>query len=133
MPRDLSGQAGNPTSWIQDNYETLMSMTDPDEIVNFVVDGVRPLVGRSFSDKNFRKLVNDIGRAAEKGRQSLQFYLTNYLLAGSGMSPRAVEDTQSIASMISEDIDDPTLRLTYRQQQLKRLVESYGYSVTLVQ
>lgn len=127
--RDLSQQGGNPTSELQKNYEVLMGINDPDELAQAAVQVVRPLVGRGFSEKNYTKFMQNLEQAQQRGVQGLQKFLTNYILKGSGLGVESKE--AAVASMLTEDVDDP-IELTPYQQHLKALVESYGYHVALL-
>lgn len=128
--RDLSQQAGNPTHGIQQHYHELMAITDPDELRQAAIDVVTPYVGKSMSQANFRKFMMNLDRSAQRGVTDIQRFISNFLLSGSGLgvSESAVA---AIAGLITEDIDD-AVQLTEHQQQLKLMVESYGFNVVVL-
>ena len=120
MMHDLTQQKNNPTRWIQDNYQQLMSIQDPQELASFVLQGVQPMIGHGFSAANFKKMQLTI-RKLSGNLVALKQYLSNYLLSGAGLA--AIESEQyAIASMIAEDCE--VVRLSQYQMSLKRLVES---------
>jgi len=127
--RDLSGQAGNSTSALQANYEELMSIQDPEELMYRALEIVEPLVGRGISERNWAKFQNMVNSASRKGLLGLQFMLSNYILSGSGLSVdqggRFGESTEvsQIADIITEDAGIFN-ELAPHQQYLKHLVES---------
>lgn len=138
--RDLSQQAGNPTHAIQQSYHQLMAIQDPQELQQAALELVKPMVGRGISDQNFRKFVQRLNVAAQRGIQGMQKYLSDFMLAGSGMGviggggrqmARESLDIATIANLITEDADI-IADYTPAQLQLKQLVESYGYRVRLL-
>lgn len=131
VPRDHSKKPGNPTSALQAQYQQLMTIQDPDELAQTALEIVQPLVGSGMSEQNFRKFKINLQDAAQRGLVGLQGFLSNYILAGSGLSvgrggrggPREAAEVAQIASMISEDVND-IRKLTPQQEYLKNLVES---------
>jgi len=127
--RDLSGQGGNSTSALQAHYEELMSIQDPEELMQRALEIVEPLVGRGVSERNWAKFQNMINSAAQRGLTGLQFMLSNYILSGSGLSVdqggRFGESTEvsQIADIITEDAGIFN-ELAPHQQYLKHLIES---------
>ena len=125
--RDLSQQEMNPTRWIQDHLQELGQYEEQDDargMVQFVLDGVKPLIGKGFSAQNFKKMQMTLQRELHNGRSArdiLVGYLNNYFLKGSGLGMES-NAQDAIATMISED-NEP-IKLTQRQMQLKRLIES---------
>lgn len=120
--RDLSKQAGNPTSELQAHYQRLMSIQDPVELADAAVQVVEPLVGKAMSVDNYNKFLTRLKQAGQRGLVGVQKYVSDFILRGSGLG--VVEDvTSAIASVITEDVDDP-IELTRHQRQLKALVES---------
>lgn len=126
-PRDLSGQEGNPTWAIQQNYDALMSITDPEQLKQAAIDLVKPYVGQAMSENNWRKFMMAIERT--RTIQEIQFFLTNFLLKGSqlGVLRNSVE---GIANFITEDIDQMRQRFTPEQAVLVEMVGRYGFQVT---
>lgn len=124
--RDMSGNPGNPTSELQKAYSQLMTITDPDQLVEAAVGIVKPLIGRGFSEKNFRLFMQNIEQSKRRGLESIQSFLSNYILRGSGLGVESKE--HAIASVLTEDIDD-YIELTPYQQSLKAMVESHGFHV----
>ena len=127
---DLTARTGNPSSWIQEHYQELMAITDPHELAETAIAGMRAMVGRGFSEPNFRKLLIALQQSERKGLVAVQKYLTNFMLAGAGM--RTEDDARlAIATMITEDVEP--IQLSPQQRDLKKLVESYGYSVAMIE
>lgn len=140
--RDLSQQQGNPTSALQAAYRDLMAIQDPQELMEKAINTIKPLVGRGMSELNYKKFMQNIQGAAQKGVQEIQKFLSNYVLAGSGLSTGAGrrgsrgmgEDVVSaIASFITEDRND-VVQLNKYQRDLKLMVETYGrFNVVVVE
>jgi len=129
--RDFSGKDGNPTNALQNAYQQLMVLQDPDELMDAAIQIVQPLVGKGMSELNYQKFMQNIQGAARKGVAGLQGFLTNYILAGSGMST-GESKVSAIASMLTEDVNNIHI-LTPYQQSLKTLVESNtNFNVCLV-
>lgn len=129
--RDLSKQSSNPTSELQKSYQQLMAIEDPEELMKAAISVVEPLVGSGISETNYRKFINDIRNAARKGTNGIQFFLSNYILKGSGLGVD-LNSIQSIASYITEDANE-ICKLTPQQQYLKNLVESCTkFNVSLI-
>lgn len=128
--RDLSAQAGNPTSEIQKHYSELMAIQDPEELIQAADALVQPLIGHGFSQPNYQKFVANLQQAARRGLVGLQSFLSNYMLKGSGLGVRESTDIDAIATFLCEDTN--TVRLTKRQIELKTLVESAGFKVVLL-
>lgn len=126
--RDLSGKSRNPTAELQKAYSHLMSIQDPEELMRAAVGIVKPLVGTGLSEKNYQKFMTNLQQSAQRGLEGLQFFLSNYILSGSGMSVESREN--AVASLLSEDVNE-VRRLTTHERQLKAMVESYGYYVAI--
>lgn len=119
--RDLTQQENNPSRWIQDHYQEIVHMQDPQELLRFVLNGVQPMVSHGFG-RNYKKFEITLKRlAAEQDALGMHRYLTNFMLAGTGLGVSEGIQT-GIASMISEDVNE--VRLTRQQLLLKILVES---------
>lgn len=126
--RDLSATAGNPTHGIEQSYQQLMSITDPDELKQAAIQLADQYRGHGMSDGNYRKFMMNLEQAYRRGLTGLQMFLSNYMLKGSGLG--VVESAEdAIASFLTEST---CIRLTKRQYELKRLVESYGFNVAVV-
>lgn len=131
-PRDLSAQAGNPTSEIQKHYSELMAIQDPDELIQAADTLVQPLIGHGFSPNNYKKFTMDLQQAARRGLLGIQSFLSNYMLKGSGLGVAESNEIGAIASLICEDTN--SVKLSKRQIELKRLVENVGgFSVALLE
>lgn len=128
--RDLSAQAGNPTSEIQKHYTELMAIQDPEELIQAADSLVQPLIGHGFSENNYRKFAMNLQQAARRGLTGVQMFLNNYLLKGSGLGVQESTEIDAIATFLCEDTN--TVRLTKRQIELKTLVESAGFKVVLL-
>lgn len=120
--RDLSQQEGNPTRALQDAYQQLMAIQDPQEMMDAAIQVVQPLVGRGMSEQNYKKFMQNLQGSARRGLVGIQSFLSNYILKGSGMGA-TLEAAESVASFITEDVNE-VCNLTPRQQYLKTLVES---------
>lgn len=130
MPRDLSQQAGNPTHGIEQHYTRLMDIQDPDLLQQEAMSIVQSYAeSGGISERNLRKF-NFTMQKLSGNLPKIQQYLTNFLLAGSGL---AVESNEmaAVVSFITESTDP--IKLTVRQVRLKLLVESCGYKVRLAQ
>lgn len=121
----------NPSKLIHDNYTTLMSISDPVELKNAIINMVKPTVNHGFSVKNYQSFIKNLESSAVKGLQSIQFFLTNFMLKGGGLGV-AESKIDSIASLINEDTT-VQVSLTPYQRKLKLLVESYGYNVVIAE
>ena len=129
--RDLSQQGGNPTSALQAAYEQLMSIQDPEEMMDAAIQVVQPLVGSGMSEQNYQKFVQQLQGSSRKGLVGVMGFLSNYILKGSGLGV-GMEAAESVASFITEDVNE-TYSLTPQQQYLKTLVESNtSFSVVLI-
>ncbi len=81
MTRDLTSQAGNPASRIQATYQDLMAVADIDTLKVKALD----LIGQGgVSAKNAAKFKQVV--VGEQRIDRLRSYLTNYMLAGAGLS-----------------------------------------------
>lgn len=129
---DLSNSGRNSTSELQAHYQRLMAIADQDELKRASIDLLSNLVGRGLSEKNFRTFCSRIGKC--RNLQDMQFYITQYILAGSGNAVvgnqsrlRAYESRiDAIASFI---VEDSMVELTDHEASWKELVESYGFYV----
>lgn len=135
MPRipkpqtDLSQREGNPTHAIQQHYQELMAIDDVDLLKQKALEIVQPLVGHGMSTSNYQKFMMNLNRSATAGLAKLQYFLSNFMLAGSGLRAES-NSMRAIAGLISEDINEPII-LTPEQRRLKRLVESHGFYVCM--
>ena len=120
--KDLSKISGNPTSALQDAYAKLMSIDDPQELYDAAIAIVKPLVGSGVSEANYRKFENTLYKNAERGVDELKYYLSMYILNGSGMGVES-NNIKAMASFITEDCDE-IVDLTEEQLRLQKLVES---------
>jgi len=133
MPRprkpkiDLTQQKGNPSSAIEKAYGDLMGIQDVNELKQAAVNLVQPFVGKGFSPTNWKKF--QLAMAKARSTMDVQRYLTNFMLAGGGMSV-GEDRIAALASVITEDTHK-TVRLTTRQRRLKTLAESYGWPVVV--
>lgn len=124
---DLSQANGdNPTKWIQRHLTELGEIAatgDTRLLVQTILDGVRPLVGRGFSEANYRKMKLTLEQLARKqsAMRILTGYINNYHLRGSGLGMES-NCQAAIASMITESFEP--VQLTPHQAFLKALVES---------
>lgn len=86
MPRDLSLQDdGNPTRKLQEAYASLMAEPDADALRVKVLALVKE---SKISAKNLQKFDHTVRGISTL--EKLQFYVTNYILAGSGMSTGSI-------------------------------------------
>lgn len=137
--RDLSQQTGNLTHALTTNYQRIMAAMSPQEMVEVALEVVRPTVGHGTSTDNFKKLEIALRQAERKGLVAVQHTITNFMLAGQGLSvgrgqhpTRESAEIDQIASMITEDIWT-NKKWTDRQLALKELVESCtNFKVMLV-
>ncbi len=84
MAADLTRIAGNPASRIQDRYQELMGIECVDKLRKTALE----IVGQGgISKKNHEKFVAVV--VGEEKIGELRKYLTNFLLAGAGMSTGA--------------------------------------------
>jgi len=133
---ELTTQQGNPANAIKSVYPQLMAIDDTNELVQFALQTVEPLVGHGMSPANYAKFVKNLEASSKKGVTDVKFFLTNFLLAADNQSvinpggPRVFKNSiEAIAACIAEDLSDPYLNqvevLTPRQQELKFLIESH--------
>lgn len=121
--RDLSGQDGNPTSALQAHFEQIMSLEDPEEMVEMAISIVKPLVGKGMSEKNYNTFLKNLHKSAQRGIVSIQHCISNFILKGSGLG--VIENRISaIANIITED-SDIFANLNETQQYLKELIENH--------
>ena len=131
MP-DLSQQEGNPTSYIKDNYQELMALADqdPEAAAQQVIQAAEQMVGRGFSQLNFKKLQMRVIKAAQRGAFGVQKFLSDYMLAG--MGERAIytkgqyEDVEAIGSLITEDPDMPQIEWSRELVFIEGVLKQYG-------
>ena len=127
---DLSTKKSNPTSAITQAYNQIMDAPDDADMEMTAINVVKPLVGHGMSEQNYQKFVQQLRQARERGgKEGIQFFLTNYILASSGMRVESRED--AVASMLTEDINE-IRRFTPEQLYLKELVESHVYNVGFI-
>ncbi len=119
MTRDLSAQAGNPTNALQAAYKQLMTIQDPQELMDAAIQVVQPMIGKGISQPNYAKFMMNLRQSAQRGVGSLQQFLTNYILKGSGLGVAEDLITASASFMVEGGVT-----LTVRQKELKTLVES---------
>ncbi len=132
-PVDLtSPNAGsNPSKLIHDNYNNLMAIDDLDTLKQTVINLVKPTLNHGFSPRNYQMFSRNLEQASMRGLESVQSFLTNFMLKGAGLGV-AENKIESFASLICETSLSP-IPLTNEQRKLKLLVESYGYSVKVLQ
>lgn len=81
MAADLTAIAGNPASRIRARYEELMAIECVDTLKRTALE----IAGQGgMSKKNHEKFIVAVQGEAKIDR--LRFYLTNFLLAGAGLS-----------------------------------------------
>lgn len=81
--KDLSKVGHNPTQAIEECYQVLMSYTDPAELHREAIELVRKHGG--VSERN-RKRFEATCDGLKDSLAKLQAYVTNFMLAGCGMS-----------------------------------------------
>ncbi len=128
--RDLSKTPGNPTHAIEQNFSQLMAIQDPEELTQAVVQLIQPLVGQGFSPNNFQKFQRNLQQSAQRGVRGIQTFLSNFMLRGSGMGVESCA-IDALAGVLTEDADI-FHEFTPRQEELKLMVESYGFKVMLL-
>lgn len=79
--RDLTTVTGNPTSRIQDHYQHLMGIGC---VETLKAEATRVVDAGGISEKNLQKFRRVL--ATKNSVNDVRFYLTNYLLAGAGLS-----------------------------------------------
>jgi hypothetical protein len=79
---DLSTKAGNPTRRIQDAYSHLMGIHELDTLKT---EALKLIDEGGVSPKNAGKFRSTV--ASQNSVLGVQKYLTNFMLAGSGLSP----------------------------------------------
>ena len=138
QPAELTQQPGNPAHALRQRYHELMAIQDPEQLAQEAFNTVRPLVGRGCSEQNWKKFQLNLKQASQRGLVGLQSFISNYMLKADklGVIPsrglQAESKIQALASLITEDVSDP-YRLNPNQRQLKALVESYGFTVVLLE
>lgn len=80
--RDLTTTTGNPTSALQVSYQDLMKLDCVEKLRETAIGIVTASGG--ISEKNRKKFVAVASN--EKCINRLRFYLTNFLLSGSGLA-----------------------------------------------
>ena len=135
MP-DLSQQAGNPTSYIHDNYQDLMALSerDPEAAAVQVIQAAESMVGAGLSVMNFKKLKMRAMKAAQRGAFGIQKFLSDYLLAGTDPSLKVssvsrFEELEVLGTLICEDIDRPPIEWTRELIAIKAIMEEYGLTI----
>ena len=135
MP-DLSQRAGNPTSYIHDNYQALMALSeqDPEAAAVQVIQAAEGMVGTGLSIINFRKLKMRFLKAAQQGVFGIQKSLSDYLLGGISKdltvgSVSRFEEIEALGTLICEDIDRPPIEWTRDLLFIKEVVESHGLTI----
>lgn len=73
----------NPTMNLQEAYQRLLQIQDPDQLVREALE-VAAKDG-SVSEKNFGKFARNLAAAKEGGVARVQGYITNFILAGCGL------------------------------------------------
>ncbi len=124
---ELTTQQGNPAFAIKSVYPQLMAIDDTNELVQFALQTVQPLVGHGMSQASYAQFKKSLEASSKKGVTDVKFYLTNFLLAaddqkviGSRVFKNSIE---AVAACISEDVDEVQV-LTPYQRDLKYLIES---------
>jgi hypothetical protein len=138
MP-DLSQQAGNPTSYIHDNYQELMALSeqDPEAAAGQVIQAAEGMVGRGLSPVNFKKLQMRFMKAAQRGAFGIQKAMSDYLLKGidpklgvvGGRGRHEDVEAKAIGSLISEDPDMPPIEWTRELIFIEGIVKQYGLRI----
>lgn len=120
MPKtDYSKISGNPTHALQQQYEALMGIEDLDELKDAAVSIVKPLVGSGMSSGNYKKFMLNLQRSSARGLDSVRHFLTNYILAGSGMAVG-----ESLIDAMDAILMENSTKFSTAQWRLKNLVES---------
>lgn len=132
-PVDLTAaNAGsNPSKIIHDNYKMLMEIPDPDQLMQTVVNLVKPTLNHGFSPKNYQTFMRNLQQSSMKGLEGIQFFLTNFMLKGGGLGV-AENKIDAIASLICEGTIG-SVPLTNEQRKMKLLAESYGFNVIVLE
>lgn len=120
---DLSGSTANSTGALQAAYHQLMAITDLPTLQKTAIDVVQKLVGSGISPENFKKFQANVANSPTV--QKLQYYLTNYILKGSGLGV-AESAQESMGSLLTEDVGE---YLNEEQQKLADMVAEYGLYV----
>jgi hypothetical protein len=82
--RDLTLDRTNPTHALKKSYNELMAIEDHGLLAARAISLFQPFVGKGISVTNwekFKRTISDITSLTD-----LQFYLTNYLMAASGLA-----------------------------------------------
>ena len=122
-PRDLSAKSGNATSELQAAYHELMAIPELETLKKEAIRVVQGLVGKGISLPNFKKFQMTVLNS--QTLQKLQFYITNYILAGSDLAV-AENAFESAGSLLTEDVSE---YLTLEQEKLANMVGEYGLYV----
>ena len=86
--RDLTDpdSAPNLTKHIEQNYQKLVITNDLEELRSWALAAAQLYVNKGLSAANYRKFVLSINNLQRiRGTDDLVRYLTNYMLAGSGL------------------------------------------------
>lgn len=112
--QDLSKQEGNPTSALQLAYSELMAIPTAEELAVRIMEIVKESGG--VSDKNVQKLIGTIGNIIEvnegnetKQLMELQKYITNFILAGSGLGVTRIESKEDEINYMGNSIDSDSI------------------------
>jgi len=127
---EISNVKNNPAYIIKQNYQQLMTIDDPDELKNYIMNLVKPTINHGFSKQNFARFQNNLLQSYNRGIDSLKMYLTNFMLKADGLGVTE-SYTESLAALINEDVNDYQI-FTESQSKMIKLVEKYGYRVKLL-
>jgi len=84
---DLTAREGNPSSALSNAYQQLLAIENGSQFIKTVDGIVRPYIGKGFSQKNYRKLMNELERMNRELADpipEMQKYITNFILKGAG-------------------------------------------------
>ena len=142
---------------LQDAYEGLMAINDPEELKSSVLDVLKPHVGTRFTLEDYRRVQYALDEKITLF--DVQKYITDFMLVGFGLGVRGKprertgelqqpqpwqfrsesvemvrvdDDIEAIASFLSEDPDEKLYdKLTDEQKAIKEMVEKAGFKVAL--
>ena len=144
---DITQRPGNPAYGLEQAYDKLMVIQDPEALKQAAIDVVGPYVGRGMSRQHYRKF--EFTMDSLDTVLDIQKYITNFILKASdegvigsrgayesaeGVQLCLAEDEiDAVASWVAEDPDDKLYNeLTDDQIRIKELVESHGFSVKIM-
>lgn len=114
----------HPKTALKSVYSELMEITDIKRLRQAALSTIRPLVGKSITQRNYKLFQESVISATNI--EDLRASITARMMVGTGLT---ISDSpiNAISSLISESSRD--VKLTKEQWRLKKLVESYGYHV----